>query len=297
MLIASVFVGVMAIFVAGFSLTAMLRQRDVLRRIAGKDDDAPAIAPLIPDKTPSKFLQKMAKLFPESADTSEIRSKLLQAGIESRSAPLVYFLFRMLSLLVFPIAALFLAPQTMPVLYFLLVSLGVFTGVIVPMAILDRMVRVRQHTITRSVPDALDLLVVCVEAGISLDAAILRVSRELRYLHPELSDEMAVVSRQTNAGVTRENALRGLWERTGVMELRTITSSMVQSEKLGTSVATVLRVSAETLRRKRRQAAEKRAKQAPVKMIFPLLLFILPALFIVVLGPAIFTVIKELGKI
>ncbi len=297
MVIAAMLVGVAAIIVAGFALAAVVRQREVLRRATGTEDLALVVSPLIPDTAPNKWLEWLSRIVPTSAQNNAGRPKLQRAGVNSSSAALVYFLFRMLSLLVFPIAALLLAPQSSPVWYVLLVGLGVFMGLIVPAAVLDRMIRLRQATITRSVPDALDLLVVCVEAGISLDAAILRVARELRHLHPALSDEMAVVSRQTNAGVPREQALRALWERTGVTELRAITSSMVQSEKLGTSIATVLRVSAETLRRQRRQAAEKRAKQAPVKMIFPLMFFILPALFIVVLGPAIFTMIKELGKI
>ena len=149
----------------------------------------------------------------------------------------------------------------------------------------------------RSVPDALDLLVVCVEAGVSLDAAILRVAREITLAHPELARELSVVNRLTNAGMPREAALRGLWQRTGVEDLRALVASLIQSEKWGTSVATVLRVSAETLRRKRRQYAEKKAKMAPLKMTFPLLFFILPALFVVILGPAIVQIINEFGKI
>jgi tight adherence protein C len=136
-----------------------------------------------------------------------------------------------------------------------------------------------------------------VEAGVSLDAAILRVAREISLVHTDLAHELHVVNRLTNAGVPRENALRGLWQRTGVEDIRALVSSLIQSEKWGTSVATVLRVAAETLRRKRRQAAEKKAKQAPLKMTFPLLFFILPALFIVIMGPAVVTIVKEFGKI
>jgi tight adherence protein C len=147
------------------------------------------------------------------------------------------------------------------------------------------------------VPDALDLLVVCVEAGTSLDAAILRVAKDLRLAHPDLAHELAVVNRLTNAGMARDEALRGLWKRTGVLDIRALVSSLIQSEKWGTSIATVLRVSAETLRRKRRQDAEKRAKMAPLKMTFPLLFFILPALFAVILGPAVVQIIQEFSKI
>jgi tight adherence protein C len=157
--------------------------------------------------------------------------------------------------------------------------------------------RLRQEKIKRSVPDALDLLVVCVEAGVSLDAAILRVAKEIRMAHPDLAHELAVVNRVTNAGLPRDAALKGLWQRTGVDDLKTLTSSMIQSEKWGTSIATVLRVASETLRRKRRQAAEKKAKMAPLKMTFPLLLFILPALFTVILGPAVVQIMREFAKV
>jgi tight adherence protein C len=101
----------------------------------------------------------------------------------------------------------------------------------------------------------------------------------------------------TNAGMPRDHALRGLWQRTGVEDIRTLVSALIQSEKWGTSIATVLRVSAETLRRKRRQLAEKKAKMAPLKMTFPLLFFILPALFIVILGPAMVIIFREFGKV
>jgi len=176
-------------------------------------------------------------------------------------------------------------------------AMSVFCAYIIPTGFLDRMVRIRQERIRHSVPDALDLMVVCVEAGISLDAAILRVAREIRLAHTDLAHELSVVNRKTNAGIPRDVALRGLWQRTGVEEIRALVSSMIQSEKWGTSVATVLRVSAETLRRKRRQTAEKKAKQAPLKMTFPLVLFILLALFIVIMGPALVQVMVEFGKI
>jgi tight adherence protein C len=118
------------------------------------------------------------------------------------------------------------------------------------------------------------------------------VARELSKVHPVLSSELMVVNRKSNAGVPREQALRGLWERTGVEEVRALISTMIQSEKWGTSIGTVLQVYAETLRRKRRQAIEKKAATIPVKMLFPLILFILPALFAVVMGPAVIQIPK-----
>src|SRR4029078_2761195 len=133
--------------------------------------------------------------------------------------------------------------------------------------------------------------VVCVSAGISLDAALLRVAKDMVYVHPELSRELLIVNRKTNAGVTREVALRGRGERTGVEEVRSLVSSLIQSEKWGTSSSRVLRVSAETLRRKRRFAAEKKAATAPLKMLIPMALLIFPALFVVIMGPAVMKIV------
>ena len=134
------------------------------------------------------------------------------------------------------------------------------------------------------------------EAGVGLDAAMLRVARDMATLHPELSGEFLVVNRRMNAGMSREEAVHGLFARTGVEELRGLSSSMIQSERLGSSIARVLRVYSETLRRKRKQAAEERAAKASIKMIIPLAVFMLPALFAIVLGPAVMMLAKTLGS-
>jgi tight adherence protein C len=114
--------------------------------------------------------------------------------------------------------------------------------------------------------------------------------------HPDLASEFLMVNRRVNAGLPREKALQGLWERTGLEDLRGLVSSMVQSEKWGTSIAKVLRINAETLRRKRKQAAEKKAAEAGLKMLFPLMLFLLPALFVVILGPAAITIMTNFSN-
>jgi tight adherence protein C len=245
----------------------------------------------------SRLAERLEQWAKEREDSEELQHKLIQAGFESPSAPAVYFFVRTSSMVLLPLLAFLIIPRTQFLLFVMSMALGVFMGLIFPMAMLDRLVRLRQDRIKKSVPDALDLLVVCVEAGTSLDAAILRVAKELRLAHPDLAHELAVVNRLTNAGMPRDDALRGLWKRTGVLDIRALVSSLIQSEKWGTSIATVLRVAAETLRRKRRQDAEKRAKMAPLKMTFPLLFFILPALFAVILGPAVVQIIQEFGKI
>lgn len=295
-LIALMVVIAAAIITAGMALVSVLERRDVLMRATETGGMAvPSV--LRPEREVTRVDEWLKRIAGTREERPEIRMKLVQAGIESPTAPAVYWLLRTVSLVLFPGMAWILMRGTPQVLLALILAIAVFMGFVFPMAMLDRMVRKRQERIRRSVPDALDLLVVCVEAGISLDAAIIRVSRDIRLLHPDLAQELTVVNRVTNAGIPRDVALRGLHERTGVVELRSLVSSLVQSEKWGTSIATVLRVSSDTLRRKRRQAAEKQANQAPLKMTFPLLLLILPPLFVVILGPAIIRISQEFSKL
>jgi tight adherence protein C len=296
-IIALILIGAAAIVVGGYALASMVRRREVLQRATGVHEAPVETLVLLPESGDGRLASLLVPFAPASADTAAVRAKLLQAGFESPTAPQVYYMLRTISFVVFPVLSYLIAPKSPELVFLAALAVGLYLGFILPLAMLDRLARLRQERIRRSVPDALDLLVVCVEAGTSLDSAILRVSKELRFLHPDLAHEMAIVNRVINAGMVRERALRGLFERTGVPELRSLVSSMVQSEKLGTSIAMVLRVSSDTLRRRRRQAAEKQAKQAPLKMTIPLVLFILPALFAVILGPAIILVVTELRKV
>lgn len=226
------------------------------------------------------------------AKDPDVLQKLIHAGFDTPVAPLAYSMGRVVSLVAFPLLAFVLVPKTSFRLTVAMLVVATLMGFILPPAYIARAARLRQEKVRRALPDALDLLVVCVEAGISLDAAILRVAKDLIHAHIELASELAVVNRKTNAGVRREEALRGLWERTGVDEVRTLVASLIQSEKWGSSSARVLRVSSETLRRRRRQSAERRAATAPNKMTIPLALLIFPALFIVILGPAMINIKK-----
>ena len=292
--------GVVAVLVAGYALISIAQRREVLARAGVIDgiDVAPIALRPIKEKTQNRFREWLLESLPGSpGDDAQASEKMVQAGYDSPTAPATFFLIRVATFVILPLVTYVVAPRSSFFLFGVYMAGAVFCAYIIPAGFLDRMVRQRQERIRRSVPDALDLMVVCVEAGISLDAAILRVAREIRLAHTDLAHELAIVNRKTNAGIPRDVALRGLWQRTGVEEIRALVSSMIQSEKWGTSVATVLRVSAETLRRKRRQFAEKKAKQAPLKMTFPLVLFILPALFIVIMGPALMQVITEFGKI
>lgn len=228
-----------------------------------------------------------ARIGPDTVSTS----RLVQAGWDSPRAPALYALTRVAVLLTLPTLVLLFMPRTDPWYYVVVLALAVIIALLAPTAWLDHSVARRQAVIRGSVPDALDLLVVCVEAGVALDAAMQRVGRELALAHPLLAEELVSMTRRVAAGMPREQAMQTVYLRTGIDELRTLMTHLVQSERWGTSVASVLRVYARDLRRKRRQAAEKRAATASTRMLFPLALFIFPTIFIVILGPAMLQIL------
>ena len=258
-------------------------ERMVSRLLLNPEEDRVSrLATWLSDRVPTEIL---------SGERSA--EKLLQAGFDGAAAPVLFGAIRIASLVLLPVIAVVFGPRDDAFMYLLVIVIAIVAGVFGPPALLDRLVTSRSDRIRRAVPDALDLLVVCVEAGVSLDAALVRTSRDLYGAHPDLAMEMAHVVRRVNAGMVREQALQTLHRRTGVEELRTLVSSMVQCERLGTSIARVLRVNAETLRLRRRQKAEKRAAQAALKMVIPLAFLILPALMMVVLGPAAIAFMTE----
>jgi len=163
---------------------------------------------------------------------------------------------------------------------------GAALGYLMPGMMLGRLAKKRQHRIRLSLADALDLLVVSVEAGLGLDQALLRVGEELAFAHKDLSDELRLVNLELRAGKARSEALRNLADRTGVDDLSSLAAMLIQTDKFGTSVAQSLRVHSDTLRTKRRQRAEEAAAKTGVKMVFPLVFCIFPAIWVVTIGPA-----------
>ena len=181
------------------------------------------------------------------SERPDVSDRLIHAGFDGATAPAVYGAVWIGSSLAVPVITAALIPRTSPALYVVSLVLAVAIGLLAPRAVLDRLAHRRQERLRRGVPDALDMLVVCVEVGISLDAAILRVAKEMTALHAELANEFLIVNRRVNAGMPRECALHGLAVRTGLDELRGLASNMIQCERWGTSIATVLRVYAESL--------------------------------------------------
>ena len=283
---------VVAASVASYALITERQRRTVLDRANGGGDSFILLRPQRPSLS-GRLSKWVADHMPQSwAAKGDIASTLVHAGFDGATAPAVYAAARVGVAVGPPLLAFTFMPREKLLFFFGAVILAAFIGLAAPPAVVQNLARRRKHKITRSLPDSLDLLVVCVEAGVSLDAAILRVAREMGKGHPILASELMVVNRRINAGMPREQAMHGLWLRTGVEELRALAANMIQSEKWGTSIATVLRVFAETLRRKRKQAAEKAAATAPLKMMIPMAIFIFPTIFVVLLGPAMIKIME-----
>lgn len=170
-------------------------------------------------------------------------------------------------------------------------------GWVAPVFFVRLRMRRRQKDIQRALPDTLDLLVVCVEAGLGLNQALARVAREIHHVSRHMSEELALVNLEIRAGTARDEALRNFGERTGLQDVRSLTAMLIQTDRFGTSIARALRVHADTLRTKRRQRAEEAAAKTTIKLVFPLVLFVFPALFVVVLGPALIQIFQALRSI
>ena len=167
-------------------------------------------------------------------------------------------------------------------------------GYVLPSMIVARRIKGRQKQMQKALPDALDMLVVSVEAGLGLNQALVRVSEEIDRISPVLSEQLGLVNLEIRAGTAREEALRNLAERTGLQDISSLVGMLIQTERFGTSVAQALRVHADTMRTKRRQRAEEAAAKTTIKLIFPLVFCIFPAMFVVILGPALIQIYKAL---
>jgi tight adherence protein C len=169
-------------------------------------------------------------------------------------------------------------------------------GWVGPAFYVGRRVKHRQKVIVKALPDALDMLVVCVEAGLGLNQAIVRVSEEIDNVSPLMSEQLALVNLEIRAGTPRDEALRNLGERTGVPDVQSLVAMLIQTDRFGTSIAQALRVHADTMRTKRRQRAEEAAAKTTIKLVFPLVLFIFPTMFVVILAPALIRIVRTLEK-
>ncbi len=245
--------------------------------------------------TIGEAVEQFERLLPKSqAEVSVTRQRLIRAGYRRESAIKNFYGAKVLvPLILCVVATVSGLERSSPFLAYLL---AVGLGFLVPDFWLGRQIAKRQTAIRRGLPDVLDLLVICIEAGQSLDQATKRTSEELRLAQPAITDELSVVVLEQRAGRARTDAWRNFAERTAVDSVRNLVSVLVQSEQFGTSAAKTLRTHSDTLRTQRRQKVEEQAAKTSVKLVFPLVFFIFPSLFLVTLGPAIIIISESFKK-
>ena len=219
------------------------------------------------------------------------KARLIRAGMRTESALKIFNGAKFLT----PVAvcAALWATGAYKLSPFFVYASGLALGFLGPDFWLGHMIKKRQSLIRKGLPDVLDLLVICIEAGLSLDQATMRAAEELRFAQPQLCDELGVVVLEQRAGRPRDEAWKHLAERTDVDAVRNLTSMLIQSEQFGTSVGKTLRTHSDTLRTKRVQQVEEAAAKTTIKLIFPLVFFIFPALFLVVLGPSVIIMMES----
>ncbi|WP_372833691.1 type II secretion system F family protein [Pontibacterium sp.] len=235
----------------------------------------------------------------QNKHTFEVRLKLMHAGFRSDNAVKNFYAIKILLVVTIFFAVVLSAsflPEVTARQIFVYAALGALTGFLLPSMVLDRLALNRIKTIHSSFPDALDLLVVCIESGLGLSAALQRVAQELDVSHPELAEELNLVNSEIRAGVHRIDALKNMAERTGVDDIKGLVALLDQSMRFGGSIADTLRVYSEEFRDKRMQRAEELAAKIGTKMIFPLTFCLWPGFFLVAVGPAVLTVLEVFGR-
>jgi len=282
--------GSLVALAAGLALLRSPTQRRLERLASG---DAAESLPL--KARLARLLEPLAR---RAGASDEVRQRLVQAGFRDEGAVTLYSGGRLvLPLLLAGAASAFAALAGMESnARLVLVVIGAGAGYLGPSHLLDRRRKARQRSIRLALSDALDLLVVCVEAGLSLGAGIARVSREFTRSSPALCEELRIVTAEMQAGKGSADSLRGLSDRVGIEEVGSLVAMMVQSERFGTSIADALRIQADCMRKDRLQKAEERAQKASVRMLVPAALFIFPATLIVTIGPAVLVMMETFAQ-
>ena len=247
----------------------------------------------------TQLLAAIGALLPLSPqDTSLARRELLAAGIRSESAiPILFGSKLLLGAVLLGIALVFRSEIANPILRLICPIAGAGIGYSLPSFLLNRRIEKRQTDIRLALPDVLDLLVICTEAGCGMDQALVNVARELKSAHPAVSEELTIVNMEIMAGTTRAEALRSFGKRVGEDEIKKLVAMLIQTDRFGTSVADALRTQSDYLRIKRRQEAEERAGKVGVKLVFPIFFFCLPSLLVVTAGSGILQLVHNLGSI
>jgi len=233
-----------------------------------------------------------------SADFSKVRVKFLKAGIRRESFTALFWGAKILLAALLPLMFLLFRFTLIKVLspQWTLVSevIAALTGYYLPDILLKVRTDSRKEKIQKALPDALDLMVVCVQAGMGLDAAINRVAQEIKLTSPDLSDELALLNLELRAGKARQDALRNMAVRTDLDAVNSLVTLLIQTDRFGTSITSALKVFADGFRNERFQRAEELAAKMPVKLIFPLIFFIFPALFVIIAAPAFIKIYQNI---
>ena len=246
----------------------------------------------------SERVAKLSQPKDDDWDQSAPRLRFMHAGFRGRAAPAYYFAAKTILALALPAISLaFAAPRfsaghTLDALFILLAASAL--GFYAPNVVMSQLTSRRQRAIVEALPDAVDLMTVCVEAGLGLDAAMLRVTEELGTKSPTLTTELELVLLELRAGAGREKSLRNLAARTGVEDIDTLTTMLIQADRFGTSIGDSLRVYTDSMRTKRRMKAEEQAAKVALKLLFPLIFFIFPTLIVVLVGPAAIQIYRQL---
>lgn len=300
--------GGLTILFASLALASYLRDRKtnnarIGRALFGQEDVARENSDASQPTIKSHVLMFLGALGEASKpqteeELSRVRRTLIQAGYRGADAPIILYGAKLCLMIVLPVAFMFLRTSALPPIssartLCLVVVLAV-TGFYLPTIWVARTMRRRKRKILEGFPDALDLMVVCVEAGLGLDAAISWVGKEIQLTHKVLSEEFKLLDLELRVGLARQKALRNLSLRTDLEEITSLVALLIQTDRFGTSVAQALRVHSEAMRTKRHQRAEEMAAKLPVKLLFPLVFFIFPSLFIVILGPGVIQIMRIL---
>jgi tight adherence protein C len=302
---ASVFLmTLLAFFGLSSYASSRTKQKEWAQRLRGKEESATS-AVVLENSAPEplrlfKFLGAIGEATkPKNVDEmSHMRRTLVKAGYRSVDAPLIFFGARLLLAIALPAAFAVLRTSALPMLPYtytmLLFVLMAVAGFYAPNLWVRMRTQRRQQKITEGFPDALDLMTVCVEAGLGLDAALNQVADEIAMSNKVLSEELKLVNLELRAGQSRQNALRNLSLRTDLEDVNNFTTLLIQTDNFGTSIGQALRVHSDTMRTKRHHRAEEAAAKLPVKLLFPLIFFIFPSMFVVIMGPAVIQIMRIL---
>jgi tight adherence protein C len=293
-----------AVFVALLGVRAMFPQRQrVSERLqdirANLDGEVTGVGPSLTERPLPAFLRGIAVMgwaLPNLVQSENLQWDLAQAGFRRQGTPGLFVGLKVWLGLIFGAAMVLLSTRVhLPQDQMIVMTIGFAAlGFYIPNIWLSHMGSKRRMEITLALPDALDLMVVCVEAGLGLNAALVMVGREMRLHAKNLSQELRLISHEIRAGLSRSQALRNFASRTGVDEARSLVAVLIQSDRLGTSIAQALRVHAQSMRTRRRQRAEENARKTAVKLLFPLVFCIFPALLVVILAPAMIQILRAL---